>query len=133
MFWTGLIVVEAFLAVAGLRVLAYSQGLGWGMVGAVCGGFCAANLMHHRLWGSLVSGLLGMLSMIGVFLAFREPLDLERGLDIVGAFFVGLVLWHFVAFMRWFQKTSRQPRVVLAAWLTLSVLIGNYAVSLGGW
>lgn len=132
-FWTCLIVVEAFLAVSAVRALGFSQASGWCLVGAVCGGYAAARLVQHRIWGSLLNGLLGGLSMLAVFRYFGESMDMERWLDLGGSIAVGIALWHFIEFLRWFQVSSGQTHVVVAAWLTLSVLIGNWAVRLYGY
>lgn len=129
LFWSALIVVEGFLAVSAVRVYGFSQSCGWGLVGAVCGGFCAAKLIRSRLVGSLVSGMLGAVSMALVLWYYGRTMEMELWLDFFGAAIVGFMLWHFLEFMQWFLVSSRQPRGVMAAWLTLSVLAGNWLVA----
>lgn len=133
LFWSALIVVQGFLAVSAVRVFGFSQSCGWGLVGAVCGGFCGARLFRSSVWGSLVSGILGGLSMLTVLKYFHEPMGMEQWLDFSGAVCVGCMLWHFVNFMRWFLVKSGQSRLIMAAWLTLSVLAGNWLVTLCGY
>lgn len=133
LFWSALIVVEAFLAVSAVRALSFVQECGWGMVGAVCGGFVGARPVGHRVWGSLISAGLGGVAMLAVLAYYREPIAMEQWLDLVGAVVVGFTLWHFVDFMRGFLARSGQSHLVMAAWLTLSVLAGNWAVSYFGY
>ena len=129
LFWSALIAVEGFLAVSAVRVYGFSQSCGWGLVGAVCGGFCAAKLVRSRLAGSLISGMLGAVSMAAVLWYYGKSMEMELWLDFFGAAVVGFALWHFIEFMQWFITSSRQPRGVMAAWLTLSVLAGNWLVA----
>lgn len=132
-YWSALIVVQAFLAVTAVRIFGFSQASGWGLVGAVCGAYCGAQLMLRPVLSSLTSGLLGAVAMAAVLMYSRESMDVERWLDLIGAAVVGTALWHFIKFLRWFLVASGQPRAVLAAWITLSVLVGNWLVKLNGY
>ena len=129
LFWSALVVVEGFLAVSAVRAYGFGQSCGWGLVGAVCGGFCAAKLVRSRLVGSVVSGMLGAVSMAVVLWYYSQAMEMELWLDFFGAAIVGCMLWYFIEFMQWFLASSRQPRGVMAAWLTLSVLAGNWLVA----
>lgn len=132
-FWSALILTQAFLAVSAVRILGDSQKYGWAMVGAACGAYCGTSLVKNHLLASILSATLGAISIYLVFVYFEQPLGLETTMDLIGAAFVGSALWFFVYFLRWMEQSTRQPRPVLAAWLTLCVLGGNTLVYLLGY
>jgi hypothetical protein len=104
----------------------------------MCGAFCGARLTSSQIVGSVASAMLGGLSMVGLIVYYRQPFGLEVGLDIVGALAVGFALWFFVEFLRWFLAQDQPGRkrashFVLAAWLTICVLAGNWLVRYCGY
>jgi hypothetical protein len=47
---------------------------------------------------------------------------------VISAGVVGVLLRALVEIIGWFESHSRQPRSIIAAWLTLSVIVGNLLV-----
>jgi hypothetical protein len=127
-FWASLISVLAFLAVAGGTLPDRSIGIGWGLVGAACGvSFCVRWPIGVPM-GTLVSAFIGLASMIVVVLSSRVAISQLMWFDIGCAAIVGAILRPSILFLDWFQKKSHMPRMVLSAWLCLSVMGGNLLV-----
>ncbi len=127
-FWSGLGAWIAFLAVAGGRPPSPPVAIGWGTVGALCGGLCGLRIPKSAGWGTLISGLAGCLALVACLLALREQLAGLVLFDVACAAFVGTIFRPFCDFLQWFQLRSGQSRVVLAAWLSLCILLGNFLV-----
>ncbi len=132
-FWSGLIVIEAFLAVSAVRLLNTHLAQGWGAVAAVSGTLASVSPSTRLLGFALVNSLLSFLAMMGVLRFQQYPLGIESVLDLVGAAGVGFTLTYFVHFLKWFTAQTRQPWPVVAAWLTTCVLVGNLLMHLSGY
>jgi hypothetical protein len=132
LFWGGLYAMLAFLAVAGGRLPHPSIALGWGLVGAAVGSCVGTNLPKNFLLGMITSAVLGWLAMAIVVLAMKQPLSGMIAFDTLVAALVGALLKPFTLLLQWFDRESRQPRFVLASWLAISVLIGNFLVPILG-
>ena len=133
LFWSGLIVTEAFLAVSAVKLLNLNLAYGWGMVAAVSGSFASVSQTQRVFIAAIVNSVLSSAAMAAMMAALREPLGIESSLDLAGAAGVGFAVTYFVRFLQWFTSETRQPWLVVAAWLTISVLIGNWLVNLSGY
>jgi hypothetical protein len=129
-YWSALFALIAFLAIAGAVMINRSVAIAWGAVGACCGSFVGAKIPKATLSGSILSGLLGGVSMVLVLLALQESITMMIWFDIAFAFVVGGMLRPLADVLRWAEGRSGQHRVVLASWLTVCVLIGNALVPL---
>lgn len=131
-FWSTLVVVLAYLAVAGGNLPDPAISIGWGLVGALCGSISGLRIPKNFWLCVLLSTIAGGLAMWATVLAMQSPLsDLVR-FDIGCAFVVGGVLKFFVAFIQWVESHHRFSRWLLAAWLCICVLTGNQIVMLMG-
>jgi hypothetical protein len=127
-FWSGLYAMLAYLAVAGGKLPAPAVGFGWGLVGAVVGGVVGIRIPAGMFSGTICAAILGWLAMFIVVAAMREPLTGSVAFDAYTAAAVGGLLKPFTALLQWFEKQSHQSRFVMASWLAISVLIGNWLV-----
>jgi hypothetical protein len=127
LFWSLLITLLAYLSVFE-RVTHEAVAYGWGAVGALCGGVCGVRKPKGPVVGALVSGLLGLAAMAGCVAFYRQPMTAEVSFDVASAGVVGVLLRVLVELVGWFESQSRQPRSIIAAWLTLSVIVGNWLV-----
>ncbi len=130
LFWSLLMTLLAYLAVAGGRLPNAAVLYGWGIVGAFCGAMSVLTVPKNQFLAAILMGIVGCLAMIGTIACFPTSFPLEPLLlfDVASAAIVGALLRPFLSFLRWFELRSRQPRVILASWLTISVLIGNFLV-----
>ena len=129
-FWSLLLTLLAYLAVAGGRLPNVGVLYGWGIVGSVCGAMSVLTVPKNQILAALLMGLAGCLAMILTIACFPLPRPLEPLLlfDIGSAAILGAILRPFLSVLQWFERRSEQPRVILASWLTISVLIGNFLV-----
>jgi hypothetical protein len=133
LFWALLVTLLAYLAMAGGRTNGMAVFYGWGLVGAFCGGMSTLARPKSHIWGAIWMGLAGSLVMLLTGICMRQALDQLFMFDVIAAAGIGAVLRPFLRFLQWFETQSHQHRFVLAAWLTISVLIGNFLVPvLGG-
>ncbi len=130
LFWSLLLTLLSYLAVAGGRLPNAAVLYGWGIVGSFCGAMSVLTVPKNQILAALLMGVVGCLAMIGTIACFPLTLPLEPILlfDIGTAAIVGALLRPFLSFLQWFERRSGQPRVILASWLTISVLIGNFLV-----
>ena len=105
---------------------------GWGLIGSVSGALSILRAPKNQIAGALVMGALSCLVMVAMLICFRFPLNGIVYFDIGSAAILGAILRPFLQFLHWFEKQSGQPRFVLASWLTISVLIGNFLVPVIG-
>ena len=89
-FWSIVVTLIAFIAVAGHPMPNQSIAFGWGLVGAGCGALCGARV-PKRVWkGVLASGVLGTLLMNSSILFARVSLsDVLTLFDVASAGVVG--------------------------------------------
>lgn len=127
-YWAGLYALLAYLAVAGGNLPHISIAYGWGLVGSVVGSVLAVVRSRHWAWVTLLCSLLGWSAMVAVVVVMGQPLSGLIAFDTLVAGLVGAILNPFTALLEWFERESRQPRIVIASWLALSVLIGNSLV-----
>lgn len=130
LFWSLLLTLLAYLAVAGGRLPNAAVFYGWGIVGAFCGAMSVLTVPKNQILAALLMGGVGCIAMIGTIACFPLTLPLEPLLlfDVGSAAILGTLLRPFLRFLQWFERRSGQPRVILASWLTMSVLIGNFLV-----
>jgi hypothetical protein len=130
LFWSLLLTLLAYLAVAGGRLPNAAVLYGWGIVGAFCGAISVMTVPKNQFLAALLMGAVGCLAMIGTIVCFPLRFTLEPLLlfDVGSAAIIGALLRPFLSFVQWFERQSGQPRVLLASWLTISVLIGNFLV-----
>ncbi len=132
LFWSMLVALLTYLAVEGGRLPDESVVLGWGAVGAGCGAICGVRF-PKKLWlGTCLTGALGSLLLVSFLLVAGQPLTQLVQFDVACAAVVGCILRPFIEYLQWLEAQSRQPRVVLASWLALSILIGNFLVPIVG-
>ncbi|MFN3193421.1 MAG: hypothetical protein ACE361_23115 [Aureliella sp.] len=132
LFWSALISLIAFVAVAGGTLPNQAVPVGWGIVGSSTGGFAGVSLPKNRWLGVVASGVVAVLGFVLTQVAMGETITWLVQFDVLCAFVVGLIVRPFVDFLRVLERGSRQPRVVLAAWLTLVFLLGNFLVPIVG-
>ena len=132
-FWSLLMTLLAYFAVAGGRLPNVAIVYGWGTIGAICGAMSVLAVPKNQLLAAILMGVVSCLTMIVTIAAFRFPFTQLVLFDVVSAAFLGVVLQPFLQFLQWFEMRSGQPRALLASWLTISVMIGNFLVPvLGG-
>ena len=132
LYWSGLIALLAFVAVAGGTLPSEAIAVGWGIVGALCGAMSGIQVPRNRILGTLASGILaGGAMAAAVIMAGQSMTPLIR-FDIYCAIGVGLLIRVFVDFMLWLEVQVNHPRVVLASWLTLAFVVGNFLVPIVG-
>ena len=127
-YWSALTSLLAFLAVAGGHLPDPSIGVGWGLVGAACGAMIGLAPPKNVLFGVLVSGTVGLVAMLVVVLCHQVKIDQLIAFDIGCSAVVGATLRPFGDLLKWFEAKSKNPRVVLAAWLAICVMVGNMLV-----
>ena len=132
MFWSALYALLAYLAVAGGNLPHPSIALGWGLVGALVGSCVGVELPRNWILATIVSALLGWIAMTILVLAMRQSITGLIAFDTCVAGFVGALLKPFTLLLKWFERQSNQPRFVLASWLAICVLIGNFLVPILG-
>lgn len=132
MFWSALYSLLAYLAVAGGNLPHLSIALGWGLVGALVGSCVGVDLPKNWILATVVSALLGWLAMAFLVLSMKQSITGLVAFDTVVAGFVGGLLKPFTLVLKWLEQQSRQPRYVLASWLAICVLIGNFLVPILG-
>ena len=127
-YWSSLVSLLAFLAVAGGTLPDPSIGIGWGLVGAACGVSVGLGVPRNMWLGIVFAAILGLLSMLVVVACHRVRITELIAFDVGCAALVGALLRPFVDFLRWFESRSGNPRLVLAAWLAICVMVGNMLV-----
>ncbi len=132
LFWSAVMALLAYVAVAGGRLPNSAVVIGWGAVGAACGALAGVRLPTSAWLGSWTSAACGLLLMAGCIVVAGHSLSWLLMLDVVAAALIGCLLRPFITFLQWFEQRSRQPRVVLVSWLTLTVVIGNALVPILG-
>lgn len=132
LYWAALIALLAFIAVAGGRLPNQAVAFGWGAVGAGCGALCGTRIPRSLWAGALASAGFGFLLMLACNVVLGQPISWLVQVDIVSAGLIGFILRPFIQFLQWFESRSRQPRVVLASWLTMCVVLGNFLVPILG-
>ncbi|MEM8736345.1 MAG: hypothetical protein AAGG44_19105 [Planctomycetota bacterium] len=132
LFWSGLISLVAFVAVAGGTLPNDAVALGWGIVGASTGSLAGVKLPANRWLGSVTSGIVAVLGFVLTQIVMGESITWLVQFDVGFAFIVGLLVRPFVDFLSVLEREAKQPRVVLVAWLTLVFLLGNYLVPIVG-
>jgi hypothetical protein len=80
------------------------------------------------LLGVLVSAAVGLVAMLVVVLSHQVKIDQLIAFDIGCSAVVGATLRPFGNLLKWFESKSKKPRVVLAAWLAICVMVGNMLV-----
>jgi hypothetical protein len=116
----------AYLSILGGRVPTREVAYGWVAVAAVCGGLCGVRWPKSAILGAALSGLFGIAIMAGLLTALGQPITSYLAFDVFSAGVVGVLLRLLIEIIAWFEIQSGQPRSVTAAWLTLSVIIGNW-------
>ncbi|MEM7473423.1 MAG: hypothetical protein AAF483_00380 [Planctomycetota bacterium] len=132
LFWSAMANLMAFVAVAGGRLPNEAVAYGWGSVGAMCGALAGIRIPKSLYFAVPVSGFVAVVMMLGTVLVLRSPITDIIQFDIVTSGIVGLLLYPFVVFLQKLEQKSEQPRIVLAAWLTLVFLLGNFLVPIVG-
>lgn len=128
-FWSVLVTLTAFIAVAGHPLPNPAVGLGWGLVGAGCGALSGARCPRQLSWGVLASALMAMTSMCSVVLASNSSLgDLMTLFDVASAGIVGGLTRLFIELIQTLIQRSQISRYVLGAWIISCVVIGRAAV-----
>lgn len=132
LFWSGLTCLVALIATAGGRLPSTGVLIGWGTVGALCGAQAGVG-WPSRWWLAIpVSAILGLLGMLLTLVSLSEPLTGLVQFDLGTATLVGAILYPFLRFLKDLERRSKQPRIMLTAWLTLVFLLGNYLVPIIG-
>ena len=128
-FWSIVVTLIAFIAVAGHPMPNQSIAFGWGLVGAGCGALCGARF-PKRIWlGVVLSGVLGILLMAVSVLASRASLfDLLTLFDIASAGIVGGLTRLFIEMIGSLIQRAKPSRLVFAAWIISCVVIGRATV-----
>lgn len=132
LFWSALATLLAYLAVAGGHLPNAAVGYGWGAVGAICGAAGGVRWPKNEWLGTIMSGLLAVLAMLASLIALRESITALVGFDVACAGAIGVIFRPFIRFLQWFETQSKQPRIVLASWLAVTILIGNFLVPIIG-
>lgn len=131
-FWALLMTLLAYLATAGGRLPNLAVFYGWGLVGAFCGSMSLVKQPVNLIAGAILMGALSSLVMVATLCCFGEPLKGLVLFDVGSAAVIGAILRPFLHYLQWFEKQSSQPRVIMASWLAISVLIGNFLVPILG-
>ena len=131
-FWSLLMNQLVYLAVAGGRLPNDAVFYGWAIIGAVAGALSAIPWPSNIWIGSTMIAFICSLLMVGSLVRFGYKIEGLVLFDVVCAFAVGTILRPFIQFLVWFQRHSKQPRIALASWLAISILVGNYLVPIVG-
>ena len=128
-FWSIVVTLIAFIAVAGHPMPNQSIAFGWGLVGAGCGALCGARV-PKRVWkGVLASGVLGTLLMSSSILFARVSLsDVLTLFDVASAGVVGGLTRLFIELIGSLIQRAKVSRLVFAAWIISCVVIGRATV-----
>ena len=132
LFWSLLMTLLTYLAVAGGRLPNIAVVYGWGVIGSICGSASVLRVPKNQLLASMLLGAVSCLTMIMMISSFRFPLTGLVLFDVGSAAILGSMLHPLIRFLQWFEKRSEQPRLLLACWLTISVLTGNLLVPILG-
>lgn len=132
MFWAALYALLAYLAVAGGNLPHPSIALGWGLVGALVGSCVGVELPRNWILATMVSAVLGWIAMMILVLSMQQSITGLIAFDTGVAGLLGALLKPFTLLLKWFERQSHQPRFVLASWLAICVLIGNFLVPILG-
>jgi hypothetical protein len=128
MFWSCLTTLLVYLAVAGGRLPNAAVGYGWGMVGSACGAINGIRFPKAIWLGTVFSAVVGLSGLAACIRWLGQSLDSSVAFDLACALIVAAMLRPSIQYLQWFETRSRQPRFVLAAWLTLSIVVGNLLV-----
>lgn len=128
LFWSCLTTLLVYMAVAGGRLPNDAVGYGWGIAGAACGAINGVRFPQTLWLGTLFSGAVGLSGLAGCIRWLGQPLDNSVAFDLACALVLAAMLRPFIQYLQWFELQSRQPRYVLAAWLTLAIVVGNLLV-----
>ncbi len=128
-FWSIVVTLIAFIAVAGHPMPNQSIGLGWGLVGAGCGALGGARF-PRRIWlGVILSGVLGIVLMgLSVFASRASIIDLLTLFDLASAGLVGAMTRLFIEMIGSLIQRAKVSRLVFAAWIISCVVIGRATV-----
>ncbi len=128
-FWSIVVTLIAFIAVAGHPMPNQSIALGWGLVGAGCGALCGARFPKQVWRGAILSGVLGIVLMGLSVLASRASIfDLLTLFDIASAGIVGGLTRVFIELIGSLIQRAKISRLVFAAWIISCVVIGRATV-----
>jgi hypothetical protein len=128
LFWSTFVSMLAFLAVAGGRLTVDAVSYGWGVLGALVGGISVFDKPTALLVRMSLMSVVGGIAMYLMIQVLHGRFNELLWFDVGSAFVLGAMLAPFIGFLRWFENESKQPRILLAAWLTICVLIGNVLV-----
>jgi hypothetical protein len=128
-FWSIVVTLIAFIAVAGHPMPNQSIAFGWGLVAAGCGALCGARYPKQVWLGVLMSGILGIVLMcLSIFFAQASVTDLLALFDIASAGVVGGLTRLFIELISSLIRRAQVPRLVFAAWIISCVVIGRATV-----
>ncbi len=132
LYWTLLTNILVYLAIAGGRLPNEAVVLAWSGVGATCGAVAAVGWPMKWVLGILCSAFLGLGSFVVGLLSLGEQIVGLIWFDVACAGFVGGLLRPVIVFLDKFLQQSKQPRLVMAAWLCMCILVGNFLVPIIG-
>jgi hypothetical protein len=128
-FWSIVVTLIAFIAVAGHPMPNQSIAFGWGLVAAGCGSLCGARYPKQVWLGVLMSGVLGIVLMcLSIFFAQASVVDLLALFDIASAGLVGGLTRLFIELINSLIRRAHVSRLVFAAWIISCVVIGRATV-----
>lgn len=132
LFWSLLASLLTFLAVAGGRLPTDEVAVGWGVVGAGCGALAGVAWPRGFVNGAISSAILGGGLICAVLWGLGQSIEGLIWFDVGCAIAVGGLFRPAIDFLKRFEERAQQPRVVLASWLSICILIGNFLVPIIG-
>jgi hypothetical protein len=127
-FWVCLMTLLAYLGVAGGRLPTIAIVYGWGFIGATTGGLAAIDFPRKVWQGALFSGAFAIGIMIVALKVYGVPIRDLVLFDVFCAGAIGAAVRPAVHWLKMYESQSKQSRLLIATWLTISVLIGNFLV-----
>ncbi len=124
MYWAVLGALFVLISAAGRDMLHPLFLFGWSLVGAVVGSCTAAATPGKPIRSGFIGAVLGTLILSGFSIA-TVGVELAAVFEIACATLAGSLLAISIELMFWFERRTRIPRHVTAAFLLLCVVVVN--------
>jgi hypothetical protein len=131
-YWSSLISILAYLAVAGGSLKDPGVFYGWGVVGSIWGAIFPNRKPKHWLPRLLLFSAIGGAGMLESNLVINRFVSSEGWFDVGAAMLIGSVLGPMSKAANIFLNEGKNLKLVLVGCLVASVLIGNWLVPILG-
>lgn len=132
MYWSSLISILAYLAVAGGSLKDPGVFYGWGVVGSIWGAIFPNRKPKHWLSRSLLFAAIGGAGMLESNIVINRFVTSEGWFDVGAAVLIGVGLGPVSKAASLFLHQGKNIKLILVGCLVISVLIGNWLVPILG-